>query len=694
MIKRLLKLTAIILIQVFLVTDIGLLDNSRDISVNTLSSRINIHNEEFKRVYSIAVDSFGKSESVIQEPKTWQQDTARSAWIFPLGDIFSQLIATGQVEPLRLFYMVILGAVFGFAAHFYLGKLNQRFPAKESWLKKVLVDQFFFTPTFHIYNFSIIAFFQGDLGDLKNILETCYASTHIINWSFWLPVNSLIFRYVPQGRWLLFQNRAFLIWVPILSLLGHGDIKMGNWSYVNLEWIIGAGVIALFGLLSVLGKTIINGNLISREDASTMPSVSNKADAVFKEGPEQAANSKTDSLQERFLGSKISTAEFVGEVLKALDRSRLFIPEDVATPKCEYRFGNMIMKDYLEGKTVEDNLIIRLQALGFNLLKRAVPNEITTEKFTEAIDYFFKMPETKELSSFEVLEIILGIIRLSVQADPDRDLKEKAWQMALSFLSEAQTMLEYSGDSWDAALRLSAIANSLDFADPEIFKTMTGKGDSFLGEKLGEFENGNFWAHNDVPVFEKKIAKKNQIIIIAVDNAGEDIFDLILMMRKLLKKGHKVILAGKSLPALNDSTKDDLKRIIKDERIINFLGKDNLERIEIIDTGSISLGMDLMRVSKEFYAAWKKADLVIFKGQANYFTVRNFCPNKDCFFVFQVKFELEVNRKGNRCKFKRGQYIAEYYSPSLSEADIEVRAVLANNFGISKFDLTLVEQAI
>ncbi|RKY42034.1 MAG: hypothetical protein DRP81_07915, partial [Candidatus Omnitrophota bacterium] len=258
---------------------------------------------------------------------------------------------------------------------------------------------------------------------------------------------------------------------------------------------------------------------------------------------------------------------------------------------------------------------------------------------------------------------MIEIIRIAAEGkDPDEKRKNQARSMALKLKDTIRDIIDKSDDSLEIAAKISALGNALDFNDPEMSKKWENK-EINLDELLEEFK----WARNDIEQLKSKMEKGEKTILWVFDNAGEDVLDIVSLIFELLKRRHKIILAGKTKSAGNDTTKEDLEELCKNEVIKELLGEYE-SKIRIIDTGSICLGTDLMRVSNEFVDAWQEADFVIFKGQGNYLTVRNFNPTKDSFFILRVKWEEEVKDKDGELQYSRGDYVLEYADSQLPVA--------------------------
>jgi hypothetical protein len=120
-------------------------------------------------------------------------------------------------------------------------------------------------------------------------------------------------------------------------------------------------------------------------------------------------------------------------------------------------------------------------------------------------------------------------------------------------------------------------------------------------------------------LFERTLKEAEEILYIA-DNAGEIIFDRLLIERLPIEK---VTVAVKGSPVINDATMEDallagLPRIV-----------------EVVDNGSDGPGTILETCSRAFIDCFDKADLVIAKGQGNYESLSE--ADKNIFFVLKAK---------------------------------------------------------
>ncbi|MFH1459677.1 MAG: ARMT1-like domain-containing protein [Candidatus Omnitrophota bacterium] len=371
---------------------------------------------------------------------------------------------------------------------------------------------------------------------------------------------------------------------------------------------------------------------------------------------------KVSLLRRLFLKNAISTEEFINIILTYLDRSTLpRIQNNIANPPIPYKYGRWVADTFKEGPASKfADLIERRNEGDLRFLNNALDqDENTRSKFTKAIKTFLSLPQVKKMANLEIMEVSLAITRIATNGvDPAQKIKNSASAWALSLKDYIRALIDNADDSLEAALRLSAIGNFLDFSDPKTSKKLSD--DGFSLEKLisVEFEKENFWAkknRENIDILKSKIsAKKQQKVFIAVDNAGETEIDIFSIVYELLEQGHQVILAGKTLPATNNSTKVDILNLMQNQAIRELLGE-KIKNITVIDSGTLGIGFDLARMTDECKMVFLAADLVIFKGQANYACVRDFNLAKDYFLILRTKWPEELSNR-----YQEGEYVIEF----------------------------------
>ena len=194
-------------------------------------------------------------------------------------------------------------------------------------------------------------------------------------------------------------------------------------------------------------------------------------------------------------------------------------------------------------------------------------------------------------------------------ADPYQEEKEKYNRLALQLYPHLVYYVDRARDPLEAAIRIAAQGNAIDLS------VIEGMDIDNLLTSLPETE----WAINDYSSFQEDI-KKAQSILYLGDNAGEIVFDRVLVER--LPKG-TVSYVVKSSPVVNDVTLQDA------------LQSEINQTVVILETGSNFAGVPLGRCSAEFLQAFSKADLIISKGQANFETLDN--EKLNIYFLLKVK---------------------------------------------------------
>jgi len=118
------------------------------------------------------------------------------------------------------------------------------------------------------------------------------------------------------------------------------------------------------------------------------------------------------------------------------------------------------------------------------------------------------------------------------------------------------------------------------------------------------------------------ILAADEVLLIG-DNAGEIVFDRFLL-DEIVRLGRSVYLSVKSGPILNDAVRKDA--------VAAGIG----EPVKVIEIGSSSLGVALEECSPEFIDLFRRAGVVISKGQANnYETLDD--ASRSVFFILRVK---------------------------------------------------------
>lgn len=175
--------------------------------------------------------------------------------------------------------------------------------------------------------------------------------------------------------------------------------------------------------------------------------------------------------------------------------------------------------------------------------------------------------------------------------DAYHKLKEISTREALALLPWLQQVMQDSTDPLETALRLSTAGNIIDFGAAREFD---------LQAVVHEVLTAKFAIYH-LQEFKETLAKAHIILFLA-DNAGETVFDRLLVEQL----GKPVYYAVKTTPILNDAIREDAVSA----------GLDQVSTI--IESGLGIPGTDPQNSTPEFKRLFQEADLIISKGQGNY----------------------------------------------------------------------------
>jgi len=193
--------------------------------------------------------------------------------------------------------------------------------------------------------------------------------------------------------------------------------------------------------------------------------------------------------------------------------------------------------------------------------------------------------------------------------DPYKDLKAKYNDVAMEMYPCLKDIVDESEDRLFTAVKLAIAGNIIDFGADIQFN---------IKKTINDTLNREFTI-NDYPEFVQSLKKSKNILYLA-DNAGEVVFDRILIEE--IKDHANIVYAVKKKPIINDATIDDAI----------FCGIDSLA--EVITTADTP-GTILARCDTEFVAAYRSADMIISKGQGNYESISE--EGGNIFFMLLAK---------------------------------------------------------
>ncbi|MDH5482713.1 MAG: ARMT1-like domain-containing protein [Candidatus Bathyarchaeota archaeon] len=230
------------------------------------------------------------------------------------------------------------------------------------------------------------------------------------------------------------------------------------------------------------------------------------------------------------------------------------------------------------------------------------------------------------------------IKRITGNDDPYKRSKRTSNEKALKVLPYARKLVEEGytqQDRFKKACLCAIVGNIMEFDIP---------GHRFtFGSLRKEFrEAGKDLVIDDIgKIYE--LAKKARTVLYLTDNAGEIVFDTLLV-EQLKNMGLNVIAGVKGEPIINDATLEDSE--------VSGMSK---MADKIITTGTDAVGLAFKELSAEFLDAYNSVDLVFAKGMGYAETLTEYKLKKPHALLFRTKCNPVANFFG----VARGKNVAK-----------------------------------
>lgn len=212
------------------------------------------------------------------------------------------------------------------------------------------------------------------------------------------------------------------------------------------------------------------------------------------------------------------------------------------------------------------------------------------------------------------------IARVTGNPDPYKRSKRLSNEKALKLLPYARKIVDAGytqEDRFKKACLMAIVGNVMEFDIP---------GHKFTS---GSLRKGIREAAKDLVVDDVgkayDLAKKANTVLYLTDNAGEIVFDTLLV-EQLKNMGVKVIVAVKGGPIINDATMEDAE----------VSGMTKIAD-KVITTGTNTVGLAPKEASAEFLDTYNSVDLIVAKGMGYAETLTEFKLKKPHLLLFRTK---------------------------------------------------------
>ena len=238
-------------------------------------------------------------------------------------------------------------------------------------------------------------------------------------------------------------------------------------------------------------------------------------------------------------------------------------------------------------------------------------------------DYLIESLTPEELwgTIFEMVKLYTG------NPNPYHHDKLKARETALDL------MPEFWSNNWLTRLKLVVAGNVIDYSSARVVQKVNANPDYFSQALRAAVDTP--FAIDCYELFHEKVidASPQQIVWLA-DNDGEIIFD-IAFIQNLIQCGHRICIVGKADNASNDVTLADLHKITSYPQFVELQRAIQDGAVTLMSSGAKTIGTNLYNATPEFINALLDTDLVISKGQGNFFTTPGW--HKDTFYLLMSK---------------------------------------------------------
>ncbi|MFX1259430.1 MAG: DUF89 domain-containing protein, partial [Promethearchaeota archaeon] len=257
------------------------------------------------------------------------------------------------------------------------------------------------------------------------------------------------------------------------------------------------------------------------------------------------------------------------------------------------------------------------------LLRPSINKEIIIACQKKMMMYLTKtsaLSEPGPLIGKKVYQLVAEVLG---EDDPYKKMKDQYNHLALKYYDNAKEIINNAEDPLFQAIAIAIIGNTIDFATHHNMD---------LINDLKNYTIDDFKINEIAELKEtlEKAKKKNRQILLLLDNAGEIVFDKLLVETlKLLYPELEIICTVRSGPIINDATMEDAE----------FIGL--TEIVKVIEAPAAP-GIELSTATEKFKSYfYEREGIILSKGQGNFESLYGMeIPNKEIYYLLKAKCRL------------------------------------------------------
>ena len=244
------------------------------------------------------------------------------------------------------------------------------------------------------------------------------------------------------------------------------------------------------------------------------------------------------------------------------------------------------------------------------ILKMAITSirnmELDEESIKQLYSEILKIPHFTgidwEVTSADVIELVMEkIIRFVQKEDPFFHHKMELNKQVMELYPFLEELIAAQPDPLNAAVKLAIMGNAIDVMMPDENKISKNLIERNLKVVLSESQYAEF----------KNRLKKSRLLLYFGDNAGEMVFDKLLLEAIKKQKDIEVVFVVRNGPTLNDATMHEAQ----------IVGMGKVAPVVKNGINGHLPSTILKRCSKEVQDLVDRADMIISKGGGNFDTL-------------------------------------------------------------------------